>query len=130
MFSYDLVHVLLYIYTVNFVLYGSFHLVLPPLTWYAWFFLKFDVLFFLFLFFLLFGLFFHGQAVGALEMNEESLLILCPSHYKFQWSFFSQQAPISRLFIKWSKFVRIARLSTTQIYNTERFLRRRIKVAE
>ena len=32
MFSYVLVHVLLYIYIVNFVLHGSFHLVLPPLN--------------------------------------------------------------------------------------------------
>ena len=40
MFSYVLVHVLLYICIVNFVLYGSFHLVLPLLIWYAWFFLK------------------------------------------------------------------------------------------
>ena len=118
MFSYVLVHVLLYIYIVNFVLCGSFHLVLPSLTWYAWLFLKFHVLFF------------YWQAIGALKMNKESFLILFRFRYKFQRSFFSPQAPISRLFTKRSKFVRGARLSTTQIYNTQRALRRRINVPE
>ena len=33
-------------------------------------------------------------------MNEESLLVLCLSRYKFQRSFFSPQALVSRLFIK------------------------------
>ena len=106
MFSYVLVHILLYIYILNFVLYGSFHLVLPPLTWYAWFFFKFDVLFF------------YWQAARALEMNKESLLILFRFRYKFQGSFFSPQAAISRLFTKRSKFVRGARLSTTNLQHT------------
>ena len=119
MFSYVLVHVLLYIYIVSFVLYGSFHLVLPPLTWYAWFFLKFDVLFFL-----LFCLAF------LLTGCRKSFLILFRFRHKFQRSSFSPQAPISRLFTKRSKFVRGARLSTTQICDTQRALRRRINVPE
>ena len=108
MFSYVLVHVLLYIYIVN----------------YNWFFFKFDVLFF-FSFFFFFVLFFYWQAVGALKMNNESFLILFRFCYKFQRRFFSSQPPISRLFTKRSKFVRGARLSTTQ-----RALRRRINVLE
>ena len=63
-------------------------------------------------------------------MNKESLLILFRFRYKIQGSFFSPQAAISRLFTKRSKFVRGARLSTTQIYNTQRALRRRINVPE
>ena len=121
MFSYVLVHVLLYIYIVNFVLHGSFHLVLSPLNWYVWFFWSS-----MSCFFLLFCPVFYWQAVGALEMKKESLLILFRFRYKFQRSFFSPQAPINRLFTKRSKFLRGARLSTTQIYNTQRALRRRI----
>ena len=94
MFNYVLVHVLLYIYIVNFVLYGSLHLVLPPLTWYAWFLLKFDVLFFSSLFCPVFFFFFYWRAVGALEMKKESLLILFRFRYKFQRSFLSPQVPI------------------------------------
>ena len=52
-------------------------------------------------------------------MKKESLLILFRFRYKFQRSFFSPQAPINRLFTKRSKFLRGARLSTTQIYNTK-----------
>ena len=61
------------------------------------------------------------------EMNKESLFRF---RYRFQWSFFSLQAPIYwlwcftvyfffSLFTKWGEFVRGAKLSTTQIYNTQ-----------
>ena len=93
MFSYVLVHVLLCIYIVNFVLYGSFHLVLPPLTWYVDFFWNSMSCFFLF-FFCFLSCFFYWRAVGALEMNKESLLILFHFSYKFKQSFFSPQAPM------------------------------------
>ena len=109
MFSYVSIHILFYIYIVNFVMYSGFHLVLPPLTGYAWFFLKFNVLFF----FAFLSCFFYWQVLGALKMNKESFLILFGFSYKFQQSFFSLQAPISRLFTKGSIFVRGARLSTT-----------------
>ena len=68
MFSYVLVHFLLYIYIVSFVLYGSFHLVLPPLTWYAWFFFWNSMP----CLFLLFCPVFYWRAVGVLEMNKGS----------------------------------------------------------
>ena len=64
------------------------------------------------------------------EMNKESLLTLFRFRYRFQRSFFSPQAPIYwlwrfivyfflLLFTKRGKFVRGAKLSTTQIYNTQ-----------
>ena len=67
------------------------------------------------------------------EMNKESLLILFRFRYRFQRSFFSPQAFVSPiywlwrfvvyflvlLFIKWGKFVRGAKLSTTQVYSTQ-----------
>ena len=63
-------------------------------------------------------------------MNMESLLILFRFRYRFQQSISSPQAPIYwlwwcfivyffKLFIKRGKFVRGAKLSTTQIYNTQ-----------
>ena len=63
-------------------------------------------------------------------MNKESFLILFRFCYKFQRRLFSSQPPINRLFTKRSKFVGGARLSTTQIYITQRALRRRINVLE
>ena len=69
MFRYVSVHVLLYICIVNLVLYGSSPLVLPPLTWYAWFFLNSMSCFFsLFCFFLF--CFFYWWAAGTLEKNK------------------------------------------------------------
>ena len=93
----------------------------------------------IFLFFLSFWLFDNFNSVAELailsdfedgkEMNKESLLILFCFCYRFQQSFFSTQTPIYwprrfivyyfLLFTKRGKSVRGAKLSTTQIYNTQ-----------
>ena len=71
------------------------------------------------------------QFDGGKRMNKKSLLILFRFRYRFQGSFFSPQTPIYwlwrfivYLFIFWlvtkrGKFVRGAKLSTTQTYNTQ-----------